>query len=110
MVRFLDDPRISTDSNHVERALRAVAVGRRNHHWSRSDRGIRALLHAMIESARLTGVEPRAYMKEAAVRGAHSDEAGRGGEPPVAATAQLHQCGRVVPWCTIAQVSCILVP
>jgi transposase len=70
LVRFLDDPRIPLDSNHVERALRAIAVGRKNHYGSRSERGTRvaALLYSLIESARLVGVEPRAYLKEAAVR------------------------------------------
>jgi transposase len=69
-VRFLEDPRIPLDSNHVEWALRAIAVGRKNHYGSRSERGTRvaALLYSMIESAKLAGVEPRAYLKEAAVR------------------------------------------
>jgi transposase len=70
LVRFLDDPRIPLDSNHVERALRAIAVGRKNHYGSRSERGTRvaALLYSLIESAKLCGVEPRAYLREATLR------------------------------------------
>ena len=52
------------------RALRGVAVGRKNHYESRSKRGTRvaALLHSLIESAKFAGAEPRAYLGEAARR------------------------------------------
>jgi transposase len=54
----------------VERALRGVGVGRKNHYGSRSERGTRvaALVYALIESAKRCGVEPRAYLREAAPR------------------------------------------
>ena len=47
-----------------------VAVGRKNHYWSRSERGTRvaALVYSRIESAKLCGVEPRAYRREATLR------------------------------------------
>ena len=70
LVRFLGDPKIPLDTNGVERALRGVVVGRKNHYGSRSERGTRvaALLYSLIESAKLAGVEPRAYLGEAARR------------------------------------------
>jgi transposase len=70
LVRFLGDPRVSLDTNGVERALRGVAVGRKNHYGSRSERGTRtaALFYSLIESAKLYGVEPRAYLREATLR------------------------------------------
>ncbi len=70
LVRFLADPKIPLDTNSVERALRGVAVGRKNHHGSRSERGTRtaALFYSLIESAKLCGVEPRAYLREATLR------------------------------------------
>ncbi|MBI4538650.1 MAG: transposase [Gemmatimonadetes bacterium] len=37
--RFLTDPAIPIDNNQTERALRGVAVGRKNHYGSRSQRG-----------------------------------------------------------------------
>ena len=45
-----------------------VAVGRKNHCGSRSERGTRvaALFYSLIETAKLCGVEPRAYLGEAA--------------------------------------------
>ncbi len=66
-MRFLADPKIPLDTNGVERALRGVAVGRKNHYGSRSERGTRvaALFYSLIESAKLCGVEPRAYLGEA---------------------------------------------
>jgi transposase len=71
LVRFLADPKIPLGTNSVERALRGVAVGRKNHYGSRSERGARAaaLFCSLIEWAKLCGVEPRAYLGEAA-RGA----------------------------------------
>jgi transposase len=70
LVRFLGDPKIPLDTNGVEPALRGVAVGRRNYYGSRSERGTRvaALFYSLIESAKLCGVEPRAYLREAALQ------------------------------------------
>jgi transposase len=70
LVRFLGDPKIPLDTNGVERALRGVAVGRKNHYGSRSERGTRvaALFYSLIESAKLCGVEPRGYLGDAARR------------------------------------------
>jgi transposase len=70
LVRFLGEPKIPLDTNGVERALRGVAVGRKNHYGSRSERGTRvaALFYSLIESAKLCGVEPRAYLREATLR------------------------------------------
>ncbi len=58
----------------VERALRGVAVGRKNHYGSRSERGTRvaALFYSLIESAKLCRVEPRAYLWEATRRAARN--------------------------------------
>jgi transposase len=68
--RFLDDARIPLDTNAVERGLRAVAIGRKNHYGSRSERGTRvaALFYTLLESAKLAGVEPAAYLAEATCR------------------------------------------
>jgi transposase len=67
---FLDDARIPIDNNATERALRGVAVGRKNHYGSRSIRGTRtaAIFYSLIESAKLAGLEPRAFLREATRR------------------------------------------
>ncbi len=68
LVRFLDDPRIPLDNNGTERALRGVVLGRKNHYGSRSRRGteVAALLYSLAESAKLAGLEPKAYLRQAA--------------------------------------------
>ncbi len=62
--RFLEDPRIAMDNNATERALRGMVLGRKNHYGSRSKRGteVAALFYSLIESAKLCGVEPKAYL------------------------------------------------
>jgi transposase len=47
-----------------------MTVRRKNHCGSRSERGTRvaALFYSLIESAKLCGVEPRAYLREATLR------------------------------------------
>ena len=70
LTAFLTEPALPLDTNHVERGIRALAVGRKNHYGSRSERGTRvaALFYSLIESAKLVGVEPRAYLAEATHR------------------------------------------
>ena len=51
--------------------LRATwSLGRKNHYGSRSERGTRvaALCYTLLESAKLAGVEPAAYLAEATRR------------------------------------------
>jgi len=50
--------------------MRPVAVGRKNHYGSKSERGTRvaALFYTLIESAKLVNVEPAAYLAEATHR------------------------------------------
>jgi len=69
LTRFLDDPRVPLDNNHLERAMRPVALGRKNHCGSHSQWGCdaAAILYSLVETAKLCDVEPRAYLL-AAVR------------------------------------------
>jgi prolyl oligopeptidase family protein len=50
-----------------QRGLRDVVLGRKNHYGSRSQRGtdVAALFYRFIESAKLCGVEPKAYLLRA---------------------------------------------
>jgi transposase len=65
---FLDEPQVPLDNNGAERALRGLVVGRKNHYGSRSRRGteVAAVFYSLIESAKLAGIEPAAYLKAAA--------------------------------------------
>lgn len=65
---FLDDPRVPLDNNAAERILRGVVVGRKNYYGTRSKRGakVASILYTLIETAKLQGVDPRAYLQSAA--------------------------------------------
>jgi transposase len=67
LVRFLDDPEIPIDNNGTERSLRGIVVGRKNHYGSRSRRGteVAALFYSLLETAKLRGEEPKAYLRRA---------------------------------------------
>ena len=64
--RFLEDGRIDLDNNPVERAIRPVALGRKNHLFAGSDGGgIRwATISSLLATAKLNDVEPFAYLKD----------------------------------------------
>jgi len=67
---FLRDARVPLDNNATERSIRGLALGRKNHYGSKSKRGteVAALFYSLIESAKLVGVDGRAYLEEAARR------------------------------------------
>ena len=60
---------MGVSNNAAERALRGVVVGRKNHYGSRSKRRteVAALFYTLFEPAKLTGVDPRAYVRDAAL-------------------------------------------
>jgi transposase len=64
LVRFLDDGRIEIDSNVVERAIRPIALNRKNALFAGSDGGGEhwAILASLIETCKLNGVDPQAYL------------------------------------------------
>jgi transposase len=64
--RFLDDGRICLSNNAAERALRGVALGRRNWLFAGSDRGGEraAAIYSLIATAKLNGVEPQAWLTD----------------------------------------------
>jgi transposase len=66
LTRFLDDGRIELDNNPVERAIRPVALGRKNHLFAGSDGGgVRwATVCSLIATAKLNNVEPFAWLRD----------------------------------------------
>jgi transposase len=68
--RFLDDGRICLSNNAAERALRGVAVGRRNWTFAGSDAGGRraAAMYTLIETCKLNDVDPRAWLADVLAR------------------------------------------
>jgi transposase len=63
---FLDDGRIEIDSNVVERAIRPIALNRKNALFAGSDGGAQhwAVIASLIETCKLSGVEPHAYLAD----------------------------------------------
>jgi len=70
LTRFLHDGRIELDTNPVERAIRPVALGRKNHLFAGSDGGGErwAIICSLIETCKLNGVEPYAYLRDVLTR------------------------------------------
>jgi transposase len=66
LCRFLEDGRIELDTNPVERAIRPVALGRKNHLFAGSDGGGErwAMVCSLITTAQLNEVEPYAYLRD----------------------------------------------
>jgi len=67
LIRFLENLAVDLDNNATGRTMHGVTIGRENHHGSRSLSGTRvaAIFYGLIESAKLSGVEPGAYVREA---------------------------------------------
>jgi len=65
LVRYRDDGRIEIDNNTVERALRAVAIGRKNYLFAGSDAGGEraAAIYSLVGTAKMNGVDPQAYLR-----------------------------------------------
>ena len=65
LVRYCDDGRIEIDNNAAERALRAVALGRKNYLFAGSDAGGEraAAIYSLVGTAKLNGLDPEAYLR-----------------------------------------------
>ena len=70
LVRYCEDGRVEIDNNAAERALRAVAIGRKNYLFAGSDTGGEraAAIYSLIGSAKLNGVDPAAYLRTVLAR------------------------------------------
>ena len=70
LTRYRDDGRIEMDNNAAERELRAVALGRKNYLFAGSDAGGEraAAFYSLINTAKLNGLDPEAYLREVFTR------------------------------------------
>lgn len=64
LTRFLDDGRIDLDNNAVERAIRPLALNRKNALFAGSDEGGDnwAVIATLIENCKLTGINPHTWL------------------------------------------------
>ncbi|MEA2910217.1 MAG: transposase [Bradyrhizobium sp.] len=68
--RFLDDGRVCLTNNAAERALRGVAIGRRNWTFAGSDAGGHraAAVYTLIETCKMNNVDPQAWLADVLAR------------------------------------------
>ena len=70
LTRYIDDGRLEVDNSAAERALRAVALGRKNYLFAGSDAGgdRAAAFHSLIGTAKLNGIDPELYLRTVLAR------------------------------------------
>jgi transposase len=85
LMRYCDDGRIEIDNSAAERALRAVAVGRRNYLFAGSDAGggRAAVFYSLVGTAKLNSLDPEAYLREVFER---------------IANQPIHRIEELLPW------------
>jgi hypothetical protein len=68
--RFLSDGRICLSNNAAERAIRSLALGRRNWLFAGSDRcGQRAaIMYSLITTAKMNNIDPQAWLADVLAR------------------------------------------
>jgi transposase len=87
LVLFLEDGRLEPDTNTVERAIRPIALGRKNALFAGSDGGARhwAMVASLVATAKLDGVEPLAWLTDVLER-------------MVSGRTKAHELERLLPW------------
>jgi len=70
LTRYIDDGRLEIDNSAAERALRAVALGRKNYLFAGSDAGgdRAAAFYSLIGTAKLNGIDPELYLRTVLAR------------------------------------------
>jgi transposase len=70
LLRYCDDGLIEIDNSAAERALRGVAIGRRNYLFAGADSGGEraAAIYSLLGTAKLNGVDPEAWLRHVLAR------------------------------------------
>src|SRR5690606_2308268 len=65
LTRYADHGGLEIDNNAAERAIRPLAIGRKNWLFAGSDTGGEraAVIYTLIETAKLNGLDPQAYLR-----------------------------------------------
>ncbi|MCD4655639.1 transposase, partial [bacterium] len=66
LVEFLKDSKLPLDNGEVERAIRPVAIGRKNYLFAGSRRGAKnaAVIYSLLAGCALNDIKPDIYMKD----------------------------------------------
>jgi transposase len=87
LVLFLEDGRLELDTNSIERAIRPIALGRKNSLFAGSDGGARhwAIVASLVATSKLNGVEPQAWLTDVLER-------------VVSGRTKANELERLLPW------------
>ncbi len=68
--RFVSDGRLEVDNNIAENAMRCVAIGRKNYLFAGADSGGEraAAMYTIVQTTKLNGVNPEAYLRDTFAR------------------------------------------
>jgi len=66
LTRFLGDGRLEADNNTVERTMRPISLGRKNHMFAGDDGGAEtwAILSSLLNTARLNDIDPFVWLSD----------------------------------------------
>lgn len=66
LTRFVADGRLEIDNNIAENSIRCIALGRKNYLFAGSDTGgdRAASMYTIVQTAKLNGVNPEAYLRD----------------------------------------------
>ena len=70
LTRYAHDGRLEIDNNAAERAIRQVALGRKNYLFVGSDAGGEraAALYSLLGTTKLNGIDPEGYLRQVLAR------------------------------------------
>ena len=89
---YLDHGFLEADNNSAERSMRCVALGRKNYLFMGSERGGQsaAIAYTLIETAKLNGVDPQAWLTDVLSR---------------IADHKITRIDELLPWCYAANAA-----
>jgi transposase len=89
--RFITDGRLEIDNNLAENGMRCVALGRKNYLFAGSNSGGEraASIYTIVQTAKLNGINPEAYLRDTLTKVAE-------GHP-------INRIGELMPWLKTAQ-------